>query len=136
MKKYIWLLFLVASSAFGQSYSTFNFTTTQRNTNTMIWNKYSDEWDFSDNNDRGYVFVEWRFTLNNVTGEGTLRAGNMSYDVLSTERKTGNDGSPVTSMVIQSVADGRKMNLLITGNPSDVFIGIYDNLNRTSYYYY
>ena len=127
---------MVAGSAFGQSYTTFNFTTTQRHTNTMVWNQYSSQYDFVDNNDKGYVFVEWRFTLNDITGVGTLRAGNISYDVLSTERQIADNGTPVTSMVIESVVNNNKMNLLVTGSQGDLFVGIYDYLNRTSYYYY
>ena len=82
----------ITNLVYGQTYKSFDVSTTVRSTNTMVWNDQAKNWDFFDNEDLEAFEVEWNFVLNLKQNSGTITGNNVTYDVTSIKKQETIDG--------------------------------------------
>jgi hypothetical protein len=137
MKKTLfWVLLGVTNFVYGQDYRILNATTSTRSTHTMVWNSNTKEFDFVDNNDLTKFSVDWEFVLDTKQETGTITANNVVYNVSSIKASTLKDGS--IALKIQAVSTIRYNEVLIVltrAKDESLFVGLFDEIARKSYYF-
>jgi len=115
---------------------TFNYTSTTRETSTMVWSSYREEWDFYERDDKQTFTINWTFALNGTLGNGTIVGNSQAYDVRDIEYRVKNG---VTMLICESYPTQnlqREMTIIMsTFEDGDMLIALYDYDGRLAYYY-
>ena len=137
MKKLLFIsLMFLTNLVYGQTYKSFDVSTTVRSTNTMVWNDQAKNWDFFDNEDLEAFEVEWNFVLNLKQNSGTITGNNVTYDVTSIKKQETIDGKFMIVIKATTTRSLTDVTFIITPNErGSIFIGVYDYKARKSYYY-
>jgi hypothetical protein len=137
MKKYLLILTLFLSNLlFAQSekYHKINFITEKYWVSDMVWNNTTNEFDFIDRAEPDVSFIEWHMLIDKEQKTGTIKAGNVAYDIITYSLKN-QDGLDIVSFEVTNIKLKKTMKLLLTQKDGDMLVGLYDLVGRTAYYF-
>lgn len=100
----------------------------------MIWNSSTSEFDFVDRTEPDVKFIEWYMLIDKEQKTGTIKAGDVAYDIIIYSFKN-QDGLDIVSFDVTNIKLKKTMKLLLTQKDGDMIVGIYDLVGRTAYYF-
>lgn len=100
----------------------------------MVWNNRTNEFDFVDRTQPDNSTIAWYMIIDKESKTGTIKAGEVAYDIITYELKN-QDGLDIVSFEVTNIKLKKTMKLLLTQKDGDMFVGIYDLVSRTVYYF-
>ena len=137
MKKLIALIVaFLTFNLYGQNYKSYNVTTKNRSTSTMIWNSNNENWDFFDNGDLESYDVEWKLVLDLTGDNGTIVGNNVTFDVKGIETKKTEDGDDMVVIRATTTRSQNDVIIILTRLSGDsLILALYDHKARKVFYY-